>query len=80
MPGRRSSKALLNGWWTLWVVHLVLSAGISWFNWYTGDASRAARGFLSLYIANGLIALAAAVLAILVVRRLTGWQERRLAR
>ncbi|WP_175410840.1 DUF4328 domain-containing protein [Streptomyces sp. TRM64462] len=71
---RRASRGVLNAWWTLWVVSLAVDR-IATRAWdraeYGDDLRRAALGLVAGYV----IDIAAAVLAILFVRRLTALQH-----
>ncbi|MEV7026473.1 DUF4328 domain-containing protein [Kitasatospora sp. NPDC093558] len=78
--GRRRpvGRALVTAWWTAWIVSMVLSrigGTMSLRPSNTADP----QASIVILIASGGIRIVAAVLAILVVRRLTAMQEERRA-
>ncbi|MET7639387.1 protein kinase [Streptomyces sp. NPDC005438] len=75
----RPSRALLNGWWTVWLGHAVINTCTIWANWTSEDDVHGAQGLLALQAMGDWLGVVAALLAVLVVVRLSGSQERRLA-
>ncbi|MFI7103389.1 DUF4328 domain-containing protein [Streptomyces sp. NPDC050161] len=73
------SMALLNAWWTLWIVNLCFGRGAS--KWYAKAETldEIKRSIVGL-MASDVIDILAAVLAILFVRRLTRMQNEKALR
>ena len=79
-PGHRpgGAPALLNAWWTCWVIHLVLMMlTLVDDPWYEQEVELA-QGSAALMALHHLVTVPTAVLAIAVVNRLTRHQEERL--
>ncbi|MCT2589457.1 DUF4328 domain-containing protein [Streptomyces sp. N2-109] len=74
----RTPHGLLNAWWTLWVIYFCLTFMASWESWYENGSIDGASGSLALGIFASLTGVAAAVLAIIFVIRLTKMQDERI--
>ncbi|MFC5803429.1 DUF4328 domain-containing protein [Streptomyces formicae] len=70
----RRSNGLINAWWTAWTVNIIptLMATMTYARAADADAIREAMG---LSLVSTLFDIAAAVLAIVFVRRLTAMQQ-----
>lgn len=72
----RQSSGLVNAWWTLWVVSTVPTALATWSH-AKAEGPAETRQALALTLLSVLLDIAAAVLAVRVVRRLTAMQHRK---
>lgn len=72
-PGAR--RGLLNAWWTTFVTFGVLALLTTEGPWYEGGSIDDAQGSLALCMCRDLVGVPAAILAIVVVIRLTRMQE-----
>jgi hypothetical protein len=75
-PRQSSNRGLLNGWWTMWLIGMV-GGFLNFENWYDAGTVEEAGGTAALSVFLDLLAVPSAVLAILVVLRLTSLQEDR---
>ncbi|MFI1472312.1 DUF4328 domain-containing protein [Streptomyces wuyuanensis] len=75
-PAPRQSSGLVNAWWTLWVVSTVPTALATW-TYAKAEGPADTRQAIALALVAVLCDIATAVLAILVVRRLTSLQHRK---
>ncbi|MEU2432823.1 DUF4328 domain-containing protein [Streptomyces sp. NPDC007861] len=75
-PAPRRSNRLVNAWWTLWIAGMVptFMATMTYARAVEADETREAIG---LTLVSALFDIAAAVLAIVFVRRLTAMQHRK---
>ncbi|MCF6523579.1 DUF4328 domain-containing protein [Streptomyces sp. JJ36] len=76
-PGAR--RGLLNGWWTTLLCFGGLLSMLLTETWYESGSIDDAQGWLALSVFCDLLGIPAAILAIVIVLRLTRWQDDRLA-
>lgn len=72
--GRHSSRAILNGWWALWVVALVVDR-IAARAYGVAEDPEALGTAADMLVFSAAVDIAAAFLAVLFVRRLTAMQH-----
>jgi hypothetical protein len=74
--GERARHRVVNAWWTLWIISFLTGrlASLSWSHAHTARLLRNAAGQL---LFSDAVDIAAAVLAIVVVVRLTRMQDRK---
>ncbi|MFE6159162.1 DUF4328 domain-containing protein [Streptomyces sp. NPDC056486] len=70
----RATHPLVNGWWTLWVASLVVGRWASSGYWAAEEADEIDAAISRMMLAD-VLDIAAAVMAILFVRRLTRMQD-----
>ncbi|QKW07236.1 DUF4328 domain-containing protein [Streptomyces sp. NA04227] len=74
------SRRLLHLWWAAWAAQLaIMYFSKSWLTWDTAADAKTARSVLAFTLAGEVLALIAAVLAVMVVQRLSAMQDSRLA-
>lgn len=73
-PTTRATHSLINGWWTLWVASLVVGRWASTAYWGAEEADEIDAAVSRLMLAD-VLDIAAAVMAILFIRRLTRMQD-----
>ncbi|WP_410537795.1 protein kinase domain-containing protein [Streptomyces sp. KL2] len=76
-PRRSSNRGLLNGWWTMWLAGMVAGL-LNYEPWYEAETVGQAQGDAALTVVTDFLTLPSAVLAILVVLRLTALQDDRI--
>ncbi|MCI0383496.1 DUF4328 domain-containing protein [Streptomyces sp. CNQ085] len=75
-PCRSSNRGLLNGWWTMWLISMIIGF-VNYEPWYDAGTVGQAQGSAALMVLADFLAVPTTVLAILVVLRLTSLQEDR---
>jgi hypothetical protein len=73
-PGAREPRGLLNGWWTLWILTMVLGQRASGM-YRDAETLTEIQDAVTFYLVADGVNIAAAVLAVLVVRRITAMQH-----
>ncbi|MFC8130066.1 DUF4328 domain-containing protein [Streptomyces sp. NPDC057302] len=73
-PTTRATHPLINGWWTLWVASLLVGRWAASGYWAAEEADEIDAAISRMMFAD-VLHIAAAVMAILFVRRLTRMQE-----
>ncbi|MFE3455017.1 DUF4328 domain-containing protein [Nonomuraea sp. NPDC059194] len=74
------SRAVLHAWWAVWATQLaMLYLSRSWLTWDQAPDAASALAIEAFVLVGGVLTVASAVLAVLVVQRLTRFQDERLA-
>ncbi|GAA4919690.1 DUF4328 domain-containing protein [Streptomyces coeruleoprunus] len=71
---KRESRTVLNAWWAAWVISTVLNQMAARM-YYRAEEPAALRTALTVDVISGVVDMAAAVLAMLFVRKLTALQH-----
>ncbi|WP_342776400.1 DUF4328 domain-containing protein [Streptomyces armeniacus] len=74
-----AQRGLLNGWWTTWVISFFFTFVSSWESWYEDGTVEGASETLAVTFFSDLLMITCGILAIIMVLRLTRWQEDRIA-
>ncbi|HEV7627783.1 MAG TPA: DUF4328 domain-containing protein, partial [Streptomyces sp.] len=69
----------LNSWWTLWVIYFCLGSVATSESWYDAGSIDDARQSVAVSLLTDLFGIPAAMLALVVVNRLTRVQDDKLA-
>jgi eukaryotic-like serine/threonine-protein kinase len=78
-PRPTSRRGLVNGWWTMWLIYFFFGLFSSWESWYDASSIEDAEGTIALALFTDLFSIPAAILALILVSRLTTIQDERLA-
>ena len=78
-PRPTSRRSLVNGWWTMWLFYFVFGLASSFESWYDASSLEDAGEAVAWALITDLLAIPAAILALVLVSRLTTIQEDRLA-
>jgi hypothetical protein len=77
-PRPRTRRGVVTAWWTMWLIYFVFFTG-NWESWYEKDSLDAAQESVSIALFGDLFGIPAAILAMIVVSRLTAMQDSRLS-
>jgi serine/threonine protein kinase len=78
-PRPTSRRGLVNGWWTMWLLYFTFGLGSEYESWYDATSIGDAEGTIAWALFTDLLGIVAAILALMLVSRLTTIQEDRLA-
>ncbi|GGO56389.1 hypothetical protein GCM10012287_49860 [Streptomyces daqingensis] len=78
-PGPAPRRALVQWWWLLWLCCLFAGVAASYDSWYNMGDLDGAQNILGLVLLAEFVSVPAAVLAIILVNRLTALQDRRIS-
>jgi eukaryotic-like serine/threonine-protein kinase len=77
-PRPRTRRGVVTAWWTTWVIYSFFFTG-DWESWYEQDSLDSAQQTAALALFGDMFSIPAAILAIVVVSRLTAMQDERLS-
>jgi serine/threonine protein kinase len=78
-PRPTSQRGLVNGWWTMWLIYFFFGTFSSYESWYDASSIEDAEGTIALALFTDFFCIPAAILALILVSRLTTIQDARLA-
>ncbi|MGH3325676.1 MAG: DUF4328 domain-containing protein, partial [Streptomyces sp.] len=78
-PRPSSRRGLVNGWWWTWICYFCIGFIGNWENWFNADDVSSAEGTIALALFTDFLGIPAAILALMLVLRLTSLQDDHIA-
>ncbi|MCH6161235.1 protein kinase domain-containing protein [Streptomyces marispadix] len=77
-PRPQTGRGVVTAWWTMWLIYFVFFTG-NWESWYEQESLDSAQQTASFALFGDVFGIPAAILAMVVVSRLTAMQDGRLS-